>query len=121
MKIVLPRALPMARLGAAATVTALMPVATSGSEVAVASRERCFLNFNENYRENLTAVIETKDIPQFATLKGDAKALSAEIEKTYKTHTITVTGMVKEWINPKDQKGRPQLLVAKATDVKVVK
>lgn len=82
--------------------------------------QRCFLNFDKDYKKYLTAVIEAKDLTQFTKVAG--KAAQAEMDKMYMGKKVQITGAINEY-KSKDpsQPGRPQILLKAAADIKVLK
>lgn len=82
--------------------------------------QRCFLNFDKDYKKYLTAVIEAKDLTQFTKVVG--KAAQAEMDKIYMGKKVQITGSINEY-KSKDpsQPGRPQILLKTAADIKVLK
>jgi hypothetical protein len=80
--------------------------------------KRCFLNFHEDYRNNLSAVIDTADIAKFS--KATGKAAKADMDKMYAGKKVQITGMLTEYKSSKDGKGRPQIYLTDSKNIKVV-
>lgn len=80
--------------------------------------KRCFLNFHEDYKNNLSAVIEAADFAKFSKAAG--KAVKADMDKMYTGKKVQITGMLTEYKSKTDGKGRPQINVTDAKNVKVV-
>jgi hypothetical protein len=82
--------------------------------------QRCFLNFDKDFRKYLSAVIDTKDVPNF-TKAADSKTRQAELEKLFAGKKVQVTGAITEYKSKDATKpGRPQITLTATTNIKVI-
>lgn len=64
----------------------------------------CFLNFDQNYKTTFTAVIFTSDLSKFP----------ANPDLFYRNKKVQVTGTIKEY------KGKPEIILKEADQIKIV-
>lgn len=82
---------------------------------------RCYVNFNEDFRKAVSAIIEKADIAKFSKAT-EAAAQQADLDKAYKGKKVHLTGTVTEYKSKDTSKpSRPQMSLASPADIKVVK
>ena len=83
--------------------------------------KKCYVNFNEDFRKAVSAIIDTADIAKF-TKATDPKAQQADLDKAYKGQKVHLTGVVTEYKSKDTSKpSRPQMSLTGPADIKVVK
>lgn len=81
--------------------------------------QRCFLNFDKDFRKYLSAVIESADLTHFTKVTG--KAAQVEIDKMYLGKKVQITGAITEYKSKDPSKpGRPQIMVKTLESIKVL-
>ena len=81
--------------------------------------QRCFLNFDKDFRKYLSAVIESADLPKFS--KTTDKTAQAVMDKLYMGKKVQITGAIIEYKSKDLSKpGRPQIIVKAPTDIKII-
>lgn len=83
--------------------------------------KRCYINFNEDFRKAVSAIIETADIAKFSKAT-EATAQQADLDKAYKGKKVHLTGTVTEYKSKDASKpSRPQMGLVSPSDIQVVK
>jgi hypothetical protein len=82
------------------------------------NEKMCFLNFHEDFKNNLSAVILADDFSKFSKAAG--KELKAEMDKLYTGKKVQITGMLKEYKGKNDTKARPQISLSDSASIKVL-
>lgn len=83
--------------------------------------KRCFLNFHEDFRKHLSAVIDATDFAKFSKLAG--KEVKTDLDKMFTGKKVHVTGAITEYKSKKDAAnvpGRPQILLTDLAHIKVI-
>ena len=83
--------------------------------------QRCFLNFDKDFRKYLSVVIEGANVGQF-THAATPQAKQADLEKSFGGKKVQVTGAITEFKGKDTSKpGRPQIGLTATANIKVVK
>lgn len=82
--------------------------------------KKCYVNFNQDFRKAVSAIIDTADIAKF-TKATDTKAQQADLDKMYKGKKVHLTGLVTEYKSTSSNTSRPQMALTGPADIKVVK
>jgi hypothetical protein len=75
----------------------------------------CFLNFDKDFKHNLSVVIMKEDFANFSSLPG--ADIKAKLD-SYVGKTVQVTGKLDEYVGKSGS--RPQIYLTKETDIKEV-
>ena len=80
--------------------------------------KRCFLNFHEDFRKYVSAVIDSADFAKFSKAAG--KEMKADLDKMYTGKKVQITGAITEYKSKSGGDGRPQIMLTDSAKIKVL-